>query len=181
MTEPFGFLDQRPIVIALAGSNGAGKSTFYATHLADSGLRFVNADVLAADLNIGPYEAAEVASSVRAALIANRESFVFETVLSDPVGDKVETLTGYAESGYTVVLIFIAIDDIATSIERVSVRASQGGHDVPDEKLQTRFARTQANLHRAIKRLPRVIVFDNTDLNHPYTLVAHYDHGKRIV
>jgi ABC-type Mn2+/Zn2+ transport system ATPase subunit len=33
---PFDFLDKRPIVIALAGSNGAGKSTFYESHLADA-------------------------------------------------------------------------------------------------------------------------------------------------
>jgi predicted ATPase len=38
---PFEFLDRRPIVVALAGSNGAGKSTFYEAFLVDSGLRFV--------------------------------------------------------------------------------------------------------------------------------------------
>ncbi len=63
MKLPFGFLDERPIVIAIAGSNGAGKSTFYETFLADSGLRFVNADAIAAALNLSAYEAAEVAQS----------------------------------------------------------------------------------------------------------------------
>jgi dephospho-CoA kinase len=49
---PFELLDRRPIVVALAGSNGAGKSTFYEAFLADSGLRFLNADVLSASLNV---------------------------------------------------------------------------------------------------------------------------------
>jgi predicted ABC-type ATPase len=45
LSLPIEFLDKRAIVIALAGSNGAGKSTFYESILADSGLRFINADV----------------------------------------------------------------------------------------------------------------------------------------
>jgi predicted ABC-type ATPase len=110
LSLPFEFLDKRPIVIALAGSNGAGKSTFYETFLAEAGLRFINADVLSASLNVPAYEAAELAASIRAAFIAQRESFVFETVLSDPVGEKVDQLASYSALGYTVVLIFIRID-----------------------------------------------------------------------
>jgi hypothetical protein len=40
-------LDRRPILVALAGSNGAGKTTFYHAHLKPAGLRFVNADEVA--------------------------------------------------------------------------------------------------------------------------------------
>ncbi len=174
----FDFLETRPIVIALAGSNGAGKSTFFAVHLADCGLRFVNADEIAAELTIGPYEAAEAASAIRAALVQRGESFVFETVLSDPVGEKVDLLAQHAADGYEVVMIFIRICDVATSIQRVSMRASQGGHDIPDEKLEARFARTQANLALAIERLPHVLIFDNSDLSHPYRLVERYQNGE---
>ncbi|MEQ1830911.1 MAG: zeta toxin family protein [Pirellula sp.] len=181
MSLPLEFLDKRPIVIALAGSNGAGKSTFYESFLVDSGLRFINADVLSASLNVSAYEAAELASSLRSALVAQRESFIFETVLSDPVGEKVEQLASYAELGYTVVLIFIKIDSPEESIKRVAMRVSQGGHDVPDEKLLSRFERTQANLKRAIERLPYVIVYSNDDIAHPYKLVELYEHGKSIM
>lgn len=178
MSLPFDFLDRRPIVIALAGSNGAGKSTFYESILADSGLRFINADVLSASLNAGAYEAAELASSLRSALVAQRESFIFETVLSDPVGEKVDQLATYAALGYTVVLIFIQIVSPEESIKRVAMRVSQGGHDVPDEKLLERFKRTRANFKRAIERLPYVIVYNNDDLAHPYKLVDLFEHGK---
>ena len=176
----FEFLNKRPIVIALAGSNGAGKSTFYESFLADSGLRFINADVLSASLNVSAYEAAELASSLRSALVAQRESFIFETVLSDPVGEKVEQLSTYAALGYTVVLIFIQIDSPEESIKRVAMRVSQGGHDVSDEKVLARFERTQANLKRAIERLPYVIVFSNNDLACPYKIVKLYENGKSI-
>jgi predicted ABC-type ATPase len=137
--------------------------------------------VLSASLNVSAYEAAELASSLRAALVAQRESFIFETVLSDPVGEKVEQLSTYAALGYTVVLIFIQLDSPEESIKRVAMRVSQGGHDVPDEKLLARFERTQANLKRAIERLPYVIVYSNDDIAHPYKLVELYEHRKSIM
>ena len=107
-------------------------------------------------------------------------AYIFETVLSDPVGENVDLLAGYAARGYEVVMIFIRIKDAATSIQRVSMRASQGGHDIPDTKLRARFRRTQANLALAIDRLPHVLVFDNSDLSHPYRLVERYRDGKCV-
>ena len=180
MTRDFSFLDRRPIVVALAGSNGAGKTTFFHSHLASSGLRFVNADVLAAELGLTAYDAADAAAALRTALLSRRESFIFETVLSDPVGDKIDQLRSLVDQGYEVVLIFIQIADPEVSIERVSMRVSQGGHDVPDEKLLARFERTRANLQRAIEHLPHVIIFDNSDLTHPYRHVATYHHRKAV-
>lgn len=166
--------------MAVAGSNGAGKSTVFRAHLADAGLRFINADDLAAELDLGAYEAAALAAELRAGLIKQRESFIFETVLSDPVGEKVAELEEASRQGIHVVLIFIRIDSPATSRQRVAMRVLQGGHDVPDEKLEARFARTLTNLDRAIESLPVVVVFDNTDLACPFRLEAVYRRGSRI-
>lgn len=110
MSLPFAFLDQRPIVVAIAGSNGAGKSTFFETFLSDCCLRFINADVIAEGLEITAYEATEVAAAIRSSLVRQGESFIFETVLSDPVGHKVDTMAKYVDLGYTVVLLFIRLD-----------------------------------------------------------------------
>ncbi len=173
-------LEARPIVVALAGSNGAGKSTFFHAHLADTGLRFVNADVLAAELDVGPYEAATLAASLRGGLIAQRESFVFETVLCDPVGAKVSELVEAGRNGMHVVMVFIRIDSPEMSKQRVAMRVMQGGHDVPDDKLEARFHRTLANLERAINALPVVIIFDNADLARPFRIEAVYKQGRRI-
>lgn len=181
MSLPFDFLEKRPIVIALAGSNGSGKSTFYDSFLADSGLRFLNANVLATSMRLDAYEAAELAASLRSALFAQGESFGFETVLSDPVGEKIDQLASYATRGYTVVLIFIHLESPEESIRRVAMRVSQGGHDVPDEKLRARFERPQANFRRALERLPYVIVYNNQNLAHPYKLAALYESGKKLL
>ncbi|MDO8678103.1 MAG: zeta toxin family protein [Acidobacteriota bacterium] len=170
--------DERPIVVALAGPNGAGKTTFYHAHLAPAGLRFVNADVLALELGLNAAEAMAMAGALRHALERRRDSFVFETVFSDPVGDKLSLLTDTASDGYTVVLCYIGIASAEQSDERVAMRVTQGGHDVPPEKLQSRFPRTVANLHAAIRILPHVLVFDNSDLLHPYRLVARFEHAR---
>lgn len=170
--------DQRPIVVAIAGPNGAGKTTFYHAHLADAGLRFVNADVLAAELDLPPYQAAGVADALRQELLKNGESFIFETVFSDPADDKVGFLKAAAQARHTVVLCYIGLADADQSVERVAMRVSQGGHDVPDDKLASRFPRTLANLQSAIRQLPNVLIYDNSDLNMPYRQVAVFEHGQ---
>jgi predicted ABC-type ATPase len=171
-------LDQRPIMVALAGPNGAGKTTFYHAHLQPAGLRFVNADVIADELELGPYAAAKVAEALRRELVSQSGSFVFETVFSDPVGDKLSFLKETIEAGYTVVLCFIGISGSKTSEERVAMRVSQRGHDVPTAKLRARYARTLANLKSAIRELPYVLVFDNEDLRTPFRRVAVFEHGQ---
>ncbi len=171
-------LDRRPVLVAVAGPNGAGKTTFFHAHLEDSGLRFLNPDLLARELNLQPAEAAKALDALRQTLVEQRESFVFETVFSDPVGAKLGFLKAAVKAEYTVVLCFIGIAGPATSNERVAMRVSQGGHDVPPAKLIARFPRTMANLQKAIRALPYVFIFDNDDLRQPYRRVAVFEHGK---
>lgn len=173
-------LDQRPILVALAGPNGAGKTTFYHAHLRPAGLRFLNADEIARELEIDAYEAARVVTELRQELVRQRESFVLETVFSDPVGDKLSFLKTAAQSGYTVVLCFIALSGPETSEQRVAMRVSQGGHDVPSEKLVSRYPRTLANLQEAIRELPHVLIFDNDDLAAPFRRAAVIEGGRLL-
>ena len=171
---------KRPVLVALAGPNGAGKTTFFHAHLKPAALRFVNADVLAGELELDPYAAARAADALRRELVRQRESFVFETVFSDPVGDKLKFLQNAARQGYRVVLCFIGISGPAVSEERVAMRVTQGGHDVPTEKLQQRFPRTLANLRAALRELPHVLIYDNDDLSQPFRKVVESENGRMI-
>lgn len=167
----------RPVLVAIAGPNGAGKSTFYEAFLAPAGLRFVNADRIALELGLEAYAAAEVAARIREELVARGESSVFETVFSDPAGAKVEDLVRW-RSSHTVVLCFVGLDDVELSDTRVAMRVSQGGHDVPTEKLVDRFPRILANLARTLDALALVQLFDNSDLASPFRLVAIFRNGR---
>jgi predicted ABC-type ATPase len=172
------WLDERPILIAIAGPNGAGKTTFYHAHIEPTGLPLVNADRLAAELEIDPYPASAVADRLRRELAGQRESFAFETVFSDPVGDKLRFLRESAASGYTVALCFIGLSSAKLSAERVAMRVSQGGHDVPSDKIKSRYPRILANLKSALVELPHVIVFDNSNLHRPNRRIAVFENGR---
>jgi len=170
-------VESRPVLVAIAGPNGAGKTTFYESHLREVGLPFINADRLAADAQVDAMTAAGLAGDLREAYLEAGESFCFETVFSDPVGDKIGFLKRAVEQGYDVRLYFIGVSSPSLSGERVAMRVLQGGHDVPQEKIEGRFPRTLKNLAEAIRVLPRVLVYDNTDEENPHRFVAEFRDG----
>ena len=167
-----------PVLVMLAGPNGAGKTTFYRTFLEDKPLPFINAGHLAESLHIDAYEAARVAEQMRRKMVSLAESFISETVLSDPVGAKVDLLLEAARQGFEVALLFIGIESAALSQARFQARVMAGGHDVPAEKLMKRYDHTLLNLGRAISVLPRVILYDNSQADDPYRSVAEFWGGK---
>jgi predicted ABC-type ATPase len=94
-----------PLLIMLAGTNGAGKSTFWETHLKHLNLPFLNADILARETGLDAYTSAKNIAFIRDELIERQDSFITETVLSDPVGEKVQILANASEKGFDVTLI----------------------------------------------------------------------------
>ncbi len=173
-------LDRRPLLVAIAGPAGAGKTTFFEVLLRAAGLPFVNADALAKELELEPHDAVTLARAIREQLVSRHESFLCETVFSDPVGDKLGFLKTAVKEGYTVVLCFIGLPSAEVSEQRVAMRVSQGGHGVPAEKLVGRFERTLRNLETALRELPHVWVFDNSDLERPFRKVAVVRDGRLI-
>jgi predicted ABC-type ATPase len=171
-------VEGKPILIMLAGPNGAGKSTFHKAYLADLGLPFLNADVLAEQWELDSYSAAQEVARLCDAMVRNGESFITETVLSDPVGAKVSFLRETAEAGYDVELIFIGIENPEMSRDRVGVRVEAGGHDVPLDKIQGRYPRTLENLRRAIQQLPKVLLYDNSSYKQPHRLIGEFQNGQ---
>jgi predicted ABC-type ATPase len=176
--------DSAPLLIVLAGSNGAGKSTFFEVFLRATGVAFVNADEIARSLGVGRapadrYEPARIADRLRKDLLAQRRAFCMETVLSDPSGEKLAFLRSAQSAGYRVLFVWIRIESVELSIARVMQRVEAGGHDVPDEKLEARFPRTRENAIAALSFADLGLVIDNSDLDRPFRHLQTWVHGKR--
>src|SRR5438128_7698315 len=172
------------LLVVVAGPNGAGKSTFVETFLKPTGILIVNPDEVAKGLSPDSpedvaYEADRVADTWRRDLATRGISFCMETVFSDPQGAKLEFLKQCQSNGYTVMLVFIGLESAELSLGRVIQRVERGGHDVPDEKIETRFPRTFDNLRQALTFGDEALLFDNSSSDHPFRFVAAFRHGKR--
>jgi len=101
-------------------------------------------------------------------------------VFSDPEGEKLSFLQRAAAEGYSVILFFIGVASADVSEVRVLQRVASGGHDVPPDKVHSRFPRALANLQRATRALPHVVVYDNSNPGAPFQLVALFTDGQLV-
>lgn len=148
-------------------------------------MRFVNADILARAMApeepaSASYAAAQAADAERRELVKLGESFCMETVFSDPAGDKLGFFREAMAAGYRVVLLFIGLESPELSQARVISRVTLGGHDVPDEKLFSRFPRTLENLAQAARFVDETRLYDNSNAQHPYRMIGRLERGQIV-
>lgn len=160
----------------IAGPNGAGKTTLYELAIAPErpGSPFVNADRIAADRFPGneverAYEASEIATRARDALIAARIDFCTETVFSH--ASKADLVEIASIAGYDVVLHVVMIP-LMLSAPRVAARVASGGHSVPADKLASRYERIWPNVATTVPRCRRAIFYDNSADGGPLEVAA---------
>jgi len=140
-------------ILIIAGPNGAGKTTFARTFLPDDAncFNFVNADLIAAGLSpFAPELAAFKAGRIMLETIAHHarrgESFALETTLSGLTYAQMIPL--WQASGYSVKLIFLSLPNADMAVQRVAVRVSQGGHNIPEATVRRRFESGIKNFNR---------------------------------
>lgn len=165
----------------LAGGNGAGKSTFYNLYLAKYGIKFVNADLIAKDINLGntesiSYHAATMAAKIREDLISRGVSFCFETVFSHE--SKIDFLARAKANGYRIILVYIHLFDTGLNEARVKQRVSEGGHNVPAEKIHSRIPRTMKLIKIALSLVDEARILDNSSRHDPFQQIIVMKSGK---
>ena len=109
---------------------------------------------------VNSYLASVTADLVRRSLLAARASFTFETVMSSP--DKVAFLGEAQDAGYRAYLYDVSADDPAINVSRVEAWVAEGGHDVPTDKIISRYGRSMGLLLDALERTDRAYLFDNS-------------------
>lgn len=159
----------------LAGGNGAGKTTFYNLYLAKYGIKFVNVDLIAKDIDPAnpediSYQAATMAAKIREDLIAQGVSFCFETVFSHE--SKIDFIAQAKANGYKIILIYIHLFDSSLNEARVKQRVSEGGHSVPTEKIHARIPRAIKHIKTALALVDEARILDNSSRDNPFQQIA---------
>lgn len=181
----------KPLAIILAGHNGSGKSTMWRKSLSDQvRIPLVNADRMmlsilpeagndgalpswAQDLRDKDEGWMRVAQEGVQAFVAHamgaKVPFAMETVFSywqeqpdGSVASKIDMIRDMQRAGYFVLLIFVGLTNVTLSILRVRTRVAENGHDVPEERLEHRFPRTQHAIRAASAVADASIFVDNS-------------------
>ena len=133
------------------GDMGAGKTTFALEYFKQVayGMRFVNADLIAAGLSpLAPERELMAASRLFLqeieACIVQADDFAFETTLAGR--SYLKLVRRLRDSGWRVELIYLALPSREMSRMRVAERVAHGGHNIPAADIERRFARSLANL-----------------------------------
>lgn len=155
----------KPTLTIIAGPNGAGKSTFTRAIQEALQVPVIDPDREARRLQPDNPEAAAIAGGKQAIKRArvhleNGESFAVETTLSG--NTYLRMMAEAKRKGWLVFLIYVGVDNVQTSIERVAQRVAAGGHNVPSEDIHRRYARSLANLPIALQQADYASIFDNS-------------------
>ena len=125
---------------------------------------------------INSYFASVIADFVRRKFVSLNRSFTFETVMSSP--DKIDFLQSARASGFRTYLYFVATQETEINISRVANRVRKGGHDVPTDKIISRYHRSLGLLSDAIAASDRAYVFDNSGSQIEF--IAEFANGQLV-
>lgn len=151
---------RKPELIVFAGPNGSGKSTI--TKMAKVIEPYINADDIKRTILCTNLEAAEIAGKLRYEAISKSIGFTFETVLSTTRNLE---LIKYAKSQeYFIRCIYVLTDNPSVNIARVMTRVAAGGHDVPVDKIISRYHKALSLIPRLLKACDICHIYDNTEL-----------------
>lgn len=76
---------------------------------------------------------------------------------------KYRRLVQHARSlGFQIHVIYVLLDSADRNVERVRLRVMKGGHDVPEDKIRARHARSLAQIPWFLDHADRASLYDNT-------------------
>ncbi|EET59630.1 hypothetical protein BRYFOR_08488 [Marvinbryantia formatexigens DSM 14469] len=128
---------------------------------------YINADEIKKNLKCTDLEAAQLAEKQREDHVEQMEEFCFETVLSTERNLKL--LERAKEKGYFIRCYYVLTADPMINVLRVRSRVESGGHDVPEEKIISRYDRALALVKDLVKVCDVCHIYDNSG-NRPFRI-----------
>lgn len=177
-------MEKHPQCHIVAGSNGAGKTTFALDYLMnETDCRyFINADLIAQGISpLNPVAAQMQAGRIFLEQLNNhirkREHFCFETTLSGLA--YLNKIRQWKKDGWIIILHYLWIPDPSFSAMRVKERVAQGGHDIPRNAIMRRWHKSLRNLFNYMPECDELSCYDNSDINRD--LIFSYKKNTIIV
>ena len=156
---------KKPEIIVFAGPNGSGKSTV--TKLAKIIPPYINADDIKKSLDCSDLVAAQKATEMRENGVLKKKSFTFETVLS--TRRNLDLLIRAKKQGFFIRCIYVLTVDSQINVYRVRQRFLNGGHDVPSDKVISRYFKALSLLPELISVCDVCHIYDNS-LENPFRI-----------
>ncbi|MGL4483463.1 MAG: zeta toxin family protein [Anaerovoracaceae bacterium] len=153
-------MNKKPEIIVFAGPNGSGKTTI--SKMANIIEPLINADDIQKQTLSTNIDAAKLAEKYRNALIDNGLSFTFETVLS--TDRNLHLLERAKELGYFIRGIYVLTADVNINVCRIATRVSVGGHDVPRDKIVSRYSKALALIPEFLQICDICHIYDNSEI-----------------
>ena len=161
----------QPTLCIIGGCNGAGKTTLARELLPMLGLmRFLNADEIARGLSpldpsLCAFKAGRILLEEAKELIDAGSSFALESTLSGKT--YVRLIQSAKTRGYRILLHYILIGSSSQAVDRVALRVTMGGHQVPEEDVRRRFLRSREHFLRDYLPLAdEWVLWDNSSPPH---------------
>ena len=167
-------MSNRPKILVFAGPNGSGKSTI--TDAYDIEGIYINADEIKRARGCSDMEAAVEAERLRENCLCNGRSFTFETVLS--TRRNIDFLIRAKSAGFYISCVFVLTSDPEINVFRVRCRVLDGGHDVPVDKIRSRYTKSLENIAELAALSDQCRVFDNTRV--PQIIYLKDEHESAI-
>ncbi len=159
----------------IGGVNGVGKSSFTGVLkecCTDLGI-IIDVGKITAELGGNALAGGKAALKKINECIAKGVSFTQETTLS---GRRTEaTAREVVEKGYRVRLYYIGLDSAEESISRIANRVRRGGHDIPTQDVECRFAGRWEAVAKVLPYCDEAEFYDN---DNGFVLVAEYRNGE---
>lgn len=161
--------NRKPILIVIAGPNGSGKTSLTSKihkHEWVKDCIYINPDNIARDMfgdwnsHEAVISAANYSEKLREECLANNESLIFETVLS--ATDKLDYIRRAISKNYFVRLFFVCTNSPEINSYRIAKRVQEGGHDVPINKIISRYSKSIINCCVLSTIVDRTYIFDNS-------------------